>query len=35
VDEVDVCAKASEPIRAVANAMLMIDLIIRLNFLFY
>jgi hypothetical protein len=31
VDELDVCAKASEPIRAVANAMLTIDLIIRLK----
>jgi len=29
----DVCAKATEPIRAVANAILTIDLIMRLNFL--
>ena len=35
VEDVDVCANATEPIRAVANAMLTIDLIIRLNFLFY
>ena len=33
VEEVDVCAKATEPIRAVANTILIIDLIIRLNFL--
>jgi len=31
----DVCAKATEPIRAVANATLTINLIIRTNFLIY
>jgi hypothetical protein len=35
VEDVDVCASATEPIRAVANATLTINLIIRLNFLFY
>ena len=30
----DVCAKATEPITAVANTILTIDLIMRLNFLF-
>jgi hypothetical protein len=35
VDELDVCAKATEPIRAVANATLTIDLIIETNFLVY
>ena len=34
VDELDVCAKATEPIRAVANTILTIDLIITINFLF-
>ena len=34
VEELDVCANATEPIRVVANAILTIDLIIRLNFLF-
>jgi hypothetical protein len=32
---VDVCAKATEPIRAVAKATLTIDLIIETNFLVY
>ena len=35
VEDVDVCAKATEPIRAVANAILTIDLIIQTNFLVY
>ena len=35
VDELDVCAKATEPIRAVAKATLTIDLIIETNFLVY
>jgi hypothetical protein len=35
VDELDVCANATEPIRAVANATLTIDLIIETNFLVY
>ena len=33
VEEDDVCAKATEPMRVVANAILTIDLIIKLNFL--
>jgi hypothetical protein len=35
VEEVDVCAKATEPIRAVANAILTNNLIIETNFLVY
>ena len=35
VEDVDVCSKATEPIRAVANAILTIDLIIQTNFLVY
>jgi hypothetical protein len=32
---VEVCAKATEPMRAVANAILTINLIIKANFLIY
>src|ERR1700730_6502182 len=35
VEDLDVCAKATEPIRAVANATLRNSLIIRTNFLVY
>jgi len=35
VEDVCVCAKATEPIRAVAKATLTIDLIIETNFLVY